>query len=128
MRSKRPEEVIEEIRGLFTSLNFENALVVVEGKRDAKVLRAFGYKGTIFELSGSGGGYSKLAEIAKSFSRVVILLDTDRKGEVLERGIKKKLEYAGLILDFQFRKRLKKAVSGFTQLEELSKYLPYLLS
>ncbi len=126
MRNKRPEEAVEEIRCLLTALNFENVLVVVEGMRDTRVLRAFGYKGRIFELSGSGGGYSKLAEVAKSFSRVVVLIDTDRKGEALEEGMKRRLEYAGLNLDFEFRKRLKKAAAGFTHLEELSRYLPYL--
>lgn len=118
--------MVKEIRCLLTSLNFENVLVVVEGMRDTKVLRAFGYKGRIFELSGSGGGYSRLAEVAKSFSRIIVLIDTDRKGEVLEEGMKRRLEYAGLTLDFEFRKRLKKAAAGFTHLEELSRYLPYL--
>ena len=123
---RRPEEVIEDIKYLVNSLNLENVLVVVEGMRDAKVLRAFGYKGSIFELSGSGGGYSRLVEMAPFFSRIVVLIDTDKKGEMLEEGMKKRLEYAGIYLDFEFRKRLKRAAAGFTHLEELSRYIPYL--
>ncbi len=126
MKHKSPEEVVEEIRYLVTDLNFEDVLVVVEGMRDKKVLRAFGYRGEIFELSGSGGGYSKLVEAAKSFSKIVVLIDTDKKGETLEEGMKKRLEYAGINLDFEFRKKLKRTAAGFTHLEELSRYLPYL--
>ena len=126
MGGKRPEEVVEEIKCLLMSLNLENVLIVVEGMRDTRVLRAFGYKGRIFELSGSGGGYSRLADMAKSFSRVVVLIDTDKKGEALEDGMKRRLEYAGLNLDFEFRRKLKRVAAGFTHLEELSRYLPYL--
>ncbi len=120
------EEIADEISRIIRSLNYENVLVVVEGMRDARTLRAFGYEGEIFEFSGNGRGFVKLIDKAKGFSRIVILIDTDKRGRAFEEGIKRRLNGMGINLDFKFRKILKRKAQGFTQLEELSRYVPYL--
>ena len=65
--------------------------VIVEGKKDAIALKKLGLKGDIIILHSGKNIYDFCEDILERFSRVVILLDWDVKGENLYKSIGKTL-------------------------------------
>jgi len=57
--------------------------VVVEGKKDVQALRKLGLSGDIIPLHSGKGLYEFSEELARQFSKVILLLDWDAKGEAL---------------------------------------------
>lgn len=77
-RAARLHEVIEalcEVNKRFP--------VVVEGKKDLQALRKLGLAGDIMPLHNGKGLYEFSEELAERFSKVIVLLDWDAKGETL---------------------------------------------
>lgn len=77
-RAERLHEVIEalgEVNKRFP--------VVVEGKKDLQALRKLGLSGDIIPLHSGKGLYDFSEELAERFSKVVLLLDWDAKGDRL---------------------------------------------
>jgi len=77
-RAERLHEVIEalgEVNKRFP--------VVVEGKKDLQALRKLGLSGDIIPLHSGKGLYDFSEELAERFSKVVLLLDWDAKGDNL---------------------------------------------
>jgi len=77
-RAERLHEVIEalcEVNKRFP--------VVVEGKKDLQALRKLGLAGDIIPLHRGKGLYEFSEELAERFSRIILLLDWDAKGENL---------------------------------------------
>lgn len=77
-RAERLHEVIEalcEVNKRFP--------VVVEGKKDMQALRRLGLAGDIIPLHSGKGLYDFSEELAERFSKVVLLLDWDMKGDSL---------------------------------------------
>lgn len=77
-RAERLHEVIEalcEVNKRFP--------VVVEGKKDLQALRRLGLSGDIIPLHSGKGLYEFSEELAERFSKVILLLDWDAKGETL---------------------------------------------
>ena len=65
--------------------------VIVEGKRDASALKGLGLVGEIITLHSGKGLYDFCEDIIERFSKVVILLDWDEKGESLYRTLSENL-------------------------------------
>ncbi len=85
-RAERLREVLEalyEVNKRFP--------VIVEGKRDAAALKRLGLVGEIITLHSGKGLYDFCEEVAERFSKVVILLDWDSKGETLFRTVSENL-------------------------------------
>ncbi len=85
-RAERLREVLEalyEVNKRFP--------VIVEGKKDAIALKKLGLIGDIIILHSGKGLYDFCEDIAEKFSKVIILLDWDEKGENLYRSISKYL-------------------------------------
>ena len=85
-RAERLHEVIEalcEVNKRFP--------VVVEGKKDMQALRKLGLSGDIIPLHNGRGIYDFSEELAERFSKVVLLLDWDTKGETLFTSLKENL-------------------------------------
>lgn len=61
--------------------------VIVEGKKDLHALRKLGLSGDILPLHNGKGLYVFSEELAERFSRVIVLLDWDAKGETLFRSL-----------------------------------------
>src|SRR4030067_2990399 len=61
--------------------------VIVEGKKDAIALKKLGLEGDIITLHSGKNLYDFCEDIMERFSRVVILLDWDTKGENLYKSI-----------------------------------------
>jgi 5S rRNA maturation endonuclease (ribonuclease M5) len=66
--------------------------VIVEGKRDSQALRKLGLVGEMITLHSGKGLYDFCEDIAERFSKVVILLDWDGKGEGLFRQVSANLK------------------------------------
>lgn len=90
-----PEDVerAERLREIFSALYEVNKRfpVIVEGKKDAIALKKLGLAGDIITLHSGKNLYDFCEDIIEKFSRVVILLDWDAKGENLYKAIGKNL-------------------------------------
>ena len=86
-------ERAERLREIFSALYEVNKRfpVIVEGKKDALALKKLGLTGDIIILHSGKNFYDFCEDILERFSRVVILLDWDAKGENLYKSIGKTL-------------------------------------
>ena len=106
-----PESEIVEIKKFMDSLNSQtNCAVVVEGKRDTAALVKLGYSGKILEFH-RFNGMIKFADSAAKYSRLILLLDGDRKGKYLTKKIIELLEHRTKI-DLLFKKKLVSITKG----------------
>ncbi len=87
-------ERAERLREIFLHLQELNETipVIVEGKRDASALRKLGLQGEIVTLHNGRSLYDFCVEILNRFSKVIILLDWDRKGDDLNKTLSELLE------------------------------------
>ena len=120
-----PETEIAEIKKFMDSLNSQtNCVVVVEGKRDAAALVKLGYSGKILEFH-RFNGMIKFADSAAKYSRLILLLDGDRKGRYLTKKIIELLEHRAKI-DLLFKKKLVSITKGKIRfIEQLVCYESY---
>jgi 5S rRNA maturation endonuclease (ribonuclease M5) len=65
--------------------------VIVEGKKDAIALKKLGLVGTIVTVHSGKGLYDFSEDLAEKFSKVVLLLDWDTKGEDLFTALARNL-------------------------------------
>jgi 5S rRNA maturation endonuclease (ribonuclease M5) len=90
-KSPTPEDLAraERLREVIEALGEVNKRfpVIVEGKKDAQALRKLGLVGEIISLHGGKGLYDFSEELSERFSKVVLLLDWDAKGEDLFRAL-----------------------------------------
>lgn len=91
-------------------LNNTKAVVVVEGKRDARALRSLGFNGMLMQFH-SYGGYVRFADIVAKYSRVVILFDYDKKGRYMTYRLVKLLQRRTKP-DLTYRRRLARITQG----------------
>ena len=106
-----PESEIAEIKKFMDSLNSQtNCAVVVEGKRDVAALVKLGYSGKILEFH-RFNGMIKFTDSAAKYSRLILLLDGDRKGRYLTKKIIELLEHRTKI-DLLFKKKLVSITKG----------------
>jgi len=120
-----PETEIADIKKFMDSLNSQkNCVVVVEGKRDAAALVKLGYSGKILEFH-KFNGMIKFADSAAKYSRLILLLDGDRKGKYLTKKIIDLLEHRTKI-DLLFKKKLVSITKGKIRfIEQLVCYESY---
>jgi 5S rRNA maturation endonuclease (ribonuclease M5) len=110
---KRRAEKIEKIIRL-SSLNFT---VIVEGVKDEKVLRLFGFK-RIVRISGRR--LEKVVESVKT-KEVAVLTDFDKEGWNLRKNLIKILQRRGLKINYLLPKLVRSL--GITKIEELKAFL-----
>lgn len=91
-------------------LNLEDAVVVVEGKRDAAALRSLGFTGTIM-LFHRYGGFARFSDVAAAHRRLILLLDYDRKGSYMTRRLVQLLQRRTKV-DLSYRRRLYRVTRG----------------
>jgi len=95
--------------------------ILVEGRRDERTLRLLGFKGEIVILN-QGKSLSDVAdEISSAYEEIILLLDWDRKGNMLEERMEILLANLGVHCDLSLRRNLQ-AILGthLTSVEELS--------
>jgi len=86
-------ERAERLREVFDALREVNNRfpVIVEGKKDALALKKLGLTGEIIVLHNGRSLYEFCEDIIEKFSKIVILLDWDTKGEKLYKSIAENL-------------------------------------
>ena len=124
------EEFLLSLSDLVTTLNQETdkgALVVVEGKRDARALSILGFRGESLMLC-NNHSVLDLAEKAVNYNKVILLFDFDRTGRYLTRKAASLLERRSKI-DLNCRRRLRMASHGrIRYIEELGRFGEHLSS
>ena len=99
----------------------DDALVVVEGVRDAKALRDSGFAGEIFMLC-HNSNVTKLEEKASNFKKTILLLDNDSEGRKLATRTQRILR-GRVKLDTYYQKAILPASKGkIRHIEELAPY------
>ena len=95
--------------------------ILVEGRRDERTLRLLGFKGEIVILN-QGKSLSDVAdEISSSYEEIILLLDWDRKGNMLEERMEILLANLGVHCDLSLRRNLQAILGAhLTSVEELS--------
>ncbi|MEM3248425.1 MAG: toprim domain-containing protein [Conexivisphaerales archaeon] len=120
------ERTAVKLRQIMQDISSKDTLLVVEGKNDYVAVRELGYTGAVFEMCGSGGGTKNLAVLAQNYKNLVILLDSDKRGERLEQTVKTKMAYAGINFDYYTRIKIKSITGGISHVEDLIKFVGYL--
>lgn len=123
---KDKEEKIEEIISKITEESDRGKLIIVEGKKDAQVLRELGVNGTILMVKTGGKSFLEAtAEIEKfGASEVILLLDFDRRGLEGTRRLREDLERAKIKVNMGFWHDLHSLVGReICCIESLASYL-----
>lgn len=130
-RLKEKEDKIREILETLAEKSAKGILIVVEGKKDAKALRAFNISGPILTVKTGGKSFiDAIYEIEATGSPIVILLlDFDRRGKEATSYIKKNLERAKIKPELKFWRDLHALLGHDMQaIEGLTSYMATLRS
>ena len=116
-------EALEELISALKEASDRGAVIIVEGMRDEKALRALGIEGPV--IMASRRPALDLAErAARRYSEVVILTDWDEKGDEIAYNLKRHLRSAGARFDVDIRGRLRRLVKKeIKDVESLSRYV-----
>ena len=114
--------LLESLSSFIRTLNDDDdALVVVEGLRDAKALRDSGFVGELFMLC-HNQSVAKLEEKAVRFRKTILLLDNDSEGHRLV-GRTQSMLRGRVSFDLYYQKQILPASRGkIRHIEELSSY------
>ncbi|MEM3403692.1 MAG: toprim domain-containing protein [Nitrososphaeria archaeon] len=128
--SRKKVAMIEKIQELVKALNNEikdNAMLVVEGPNDASALEALGVIGKPF-LYSHNSDHVKLFNLAKSSSKVIILVDNDKEGWSICKKLMISFDEKNIKYDIWYRKEFFKVGKGQTlHLEDFPSLIkPYL--
>jgi len=121
MHARSPEQGrLERKRKLLERVlrKLDKSVVIVEGKKDSRALRALGVKGRILEASGKVRGICSRFDAGSA----VILTDVDEAGDELAEMLVGELEGCGVKPDLQPRRDLR-YVLGFRTVEGIPRKL-----
>lgn len=87
MPSNSDTERAVRLREIFENLQDVNKKIpiIVEGKKDASALRSLGLMGDVITLHNGQNLYDFSDDVTLRYSRVILLLDWDRKGDNLNK-------------------------------------------
>ncbi len=104
-RDEQRREALEDLRRLLQEAEEAGEIILVEGIRDLKALRALGYKGEVELYSQHGLLEIDLVEgFADSMKTILILTDFDEEGRRLYRRLARHLELRGVRIDQRLRR------------------------
>ena len=100
---------------------YENILIVVEGKRDVRVLRDLGVKSPIIRTQLQNSRVQLAEDIAKQAGgkEVLILTDFDREGVEICRFIEQELEIRKIRVLRRLRRQIRKLMGNWRCIEEM---------
>ncbi len=109
---------------LFSTIDkqYEDLLIVVEGKRDEKVLRELGVKARIVKTQSGKPRLEYIEEIVLAGGkegRVLILTDFDPMGVILCRFIERELELRKICILKRLRREIRKLMGNWRCIEEI---------
>jgi 5S rRNA maturation endonuclease (ribonuclease M5) len=116
--------IIKDIDDFVLSLNAEsnkNSIVIVEGKRDIEALYYLGYKGNIKAYHHYRGTTNFVDQCAVSYNKIILLMDSDKKGKIITKKILSQLN--GRIIDLNYKKKLQQITKGrIKKIEEIKSF------
>ena len=109
---------------IFTSLDTEyhSLYIIVEGKRDERVLRDLGVKSKIIKTQSGKQRkvlVEKIAHLVGKEGQVLILTDYDDEGIELQKYIEQELELHKIKILRRLRKQIRKAMGNWRCIEEI---------
>ncbi len=124
MSFRRLSRIVEEL----SSCVEQGMPILIEGKKDEEALRELGIKGNIIKVSGSGLKLFEIAEIAaNTSSKVIILTDFDKKGDILAKKLSEDIQSLGSHPDLNIRKNIIKITRRYIKdIESLPKHMKQL--
>ncbi len=105
-------ERLEKLEGLILELqqmSDKGAVIIVEGKRDRKALRALGITGDI-ELGTKKSILVFCEDVAREYNNVIVLTDWDEKGDKLASLMEGYLRSTSASVNMDIRKKIKNLV------------------
>ncbi len=124
MSFRRLSRIVEEL----SSCVEQGMPILIEGKKDEEALKELGITGNIIKVSGSGLKLFEIAEIAaKTSSKVIILTDFDRKGDILAKKLSEDIQSLGSHPDLNIRRNIIKITRRYIKdIESLPKHMKQL--
>ena len=126
-----PEETLEELEEILSELKDrpENAVILVEGRKDRAALVCLGIGGELVQVQDAGGIFGVAEDLAHRGKEAIVLTDWDRKGGHLADLLRNALKANGVKYNDQLRARLsmlcKKEIKD---IESLPSFMAYLVS
>ncbi len=106
------EEFLELWKRFLADSSAPGTVVVVEGERDRRSLRALGVAGPIVAVHRGRTLSGTAAELSAGNRRVILLTDWDTEGGHLAHRLKEFLAPEALALDLEYRRRLARVLRG----------------
>ena len=123
-RLEKLEELILELQ----QMSDKGALIIVEGKRDRKALRALGITGVIM-LGTKKSILVFCEEVAREFNNVIVLTDWDENGDKLAALMEGYLRSTSTSVNMDIRKNIKNLVKKrIKDIESLDTHISNLAS
>lgn len=121
MSFRRLSRIVEELSQCVE----QGVPILIEGKKDEEALNELGINGNIIKVSGSGLKLFEIAEMAtKSSSKVIILTDFDKKGEILAKKLSKDIQSLGSHPDLSIRRKIMNSSRKYIKdIESLPKHI-----
>lgn len=123
------QDEVQRLQKFVDMLNEESdngAVVVVEGKRDVNALASVGFKGNVVTLN-NFRGINILVDNLERKSKIILMLDMDRKGKYLTHKILTLLQYKGKNVNIFYKKVLAEITKGKVRhIEEIIIYSKYI--
>lgn len=124
MKIENKQTTIKNIDDFILSLNNEsnrNSIVIVEGKKDVEALYYLGYSGKIKTYHHFRGTTNFIDRCSTNYNKLILLLDSDRKGNAITKKILSQLN--GKIIDLNYKKKLLKITGGrIKKIEEIKSF------
>ncbi len=113
MNNKNTQDIIYDINRFIHLLNNESILdsiVIVEGKKDKEALKYLGFKGNITTYHSFKGTTHLIDHFLGKYKRLILLLDSDKKGKAITTKILSQLN--GRYVDLNYKKRFLNITKG----------------
>jgi|GEM_PF-3555350 len=112
--SRKRLSELERLKVIVQALNGEvkdNAMIIVEGPKDSKALEELGVVAEPF-LYSHNSDHTELFRIARSFSKVIILVDNDKEGWSICKKLVSAFSEKGIRCDTWYRRQFYKIGGG----------------
>lgn len=121
MSFRRLSRIVEELSRCVE----QGTPILIEGKKDEEALKELGITGNIIKVSGSGLKLFEIAEKAtESSSKVIILTDFDKKGDILAKKLSEDIQSLGSHPDLNIRKNIMKITRKYIKdIESLPRHI-----
>jgi 5S rRNA maturation endonuclease (ribonuclease M5) len=102
------QELLEKIELVLSELRSANLEIpiIVEGEADVRALRELGMEGEVISINKGLSLFNFCEDLAKKYSKVIILTDWDRKGDQLNKILSDDLKANDLYFNTEVRAKL----------------------